>query len=100
MIDTCVCCGKPIPEGRQICPDCDDTRSLIERLKERIAYLEGSLDDKCDICVRRERTKTIQEFECRMALHFGTYTDKDTITVHELFKLIGKISEKILEEQK
>lgn len=21
--DTCVCCGREIPEGRQVCPDCE-----------------------------------------------------------------------------
>lgn len=22
-MNTCVCCGAPIPEGRQVCPQCD-----------------------------------------------------------------------------
>ena len=22
--DRCVCCGEIIPEGRQVCPDCED----------------------------------------------------------------------------
>ena len=22
-METCICCGEPIPEGRQICPDCE-----------------------------------------------------------------------------
>ena len=22
--NTCVCCGSPIPEGRQVCPECED----------------------------------------------------------------------------
>ncbi len=21
--DTCVCCGEPVPEGRQVCPQCE-----------------------------------------------------------------------------
>lgn len=21
--ETCICCGKPIPEGRQVCPKCE-----------------------------------------------------------------------------
>ena len=21
--ETCICCGQPIPEGRQICPKCE-----------------------------------------------------------------------------
>ena len=22
-MDTCICCGEPIPEGRQVCPNCE-----------------------------------------------------------------------------
>lgn len=24
MTNTCVCCGKTIPEGRQVCPVCEN----------------------------------------------------------------------------
>ena len=24
-MNTCVCCGAPIPEGRQVCPQCEDS---------------------------------------------------------------------------
>ena len=23
MDNTCVCCGAPVPEGRQVCPQCE-----------------------------------------------------------------------------
>lgn len=23
MVDTCVCCGAPVPEGRMVCPQCE-----------------------------------------------------------------------------
>lgn len=23
MIDTCVCCGEYVPEGRMVCPQCE-----------------------------------------------------------------------------
>lgn len=23
MVDTCVCCGAPVPEGRMVCPICE-----------------------------------------------------------------------------
>ena len=23
MSDTCVCCGREVPEGRQVCPSCE-----------------------------------------------------------------------------
>lgn len=22
-VDTCVCCGQPVPEGRMVCPICE-----------------------------------------------------------------------------
>ena len=22
-METCICCGEPIPEGRMVCPDCE-----------------------------------------------------------------------------
>ena len=22
-MDTCICCGAPVPEGRQVCPNCE-----------------------------------------------------------------------------
>jgi hypothetical protein len=25
-LDRCVCCGAPVPEGRQICPNCERGR--------------------------------------------------------------------------
>ena len=38
-MNSCVCCGKIIPEGRQICPNCDaDEKKLTD--KETIKALE------------------------------------------------------------
>lgn len=30
--DRCACCGEPIPEGRQVCPTCEQDDNLIDRL--------------------------------------------------------------------
>lgn len=27
-MNTCVCCGEPIPEGRQVCPTCEDAYQI------------------------------------------------------------------------
>lgn len=35
--DRCVCCGDIIPEGRQVCPQCNAMECAIEALKEHIA---------------------------------------------------------------
>ena len=24
VADTCVCCGEPVPEGRMVCPSCEE----------------------------------------------------------------------------
>lgn len=42
MDDTCICCGAIIPEGRQICPQCEDALNGYE--------VEGA------------KTKTIKKF--------------------------------------
>lgn len=26
VADTCVCCGAPVPEGRMVCPICEEGR--------------------------------------------------------------------------
>ena len=32
QVDTCVCCGCPVPEGRMVCYNCEkDTASLLEK---------------------------------------------------------------------
>ena len=44
MIDRCVCCGEIIPEGRQICPLCEQgkTPKLGKGVKfERIRRITG-----------------------------------------------------------
>ena len=28
-VDTCVSCGVPIPEGRQVCPDCEHRKDVL-----------------------------------------------------------------------
>ena len=33
MNNTCICCGEPIPEGRQVCPECEKSKKdHIEKL--------------------------------------------------------------------
>lgn len=28
--ETCICCGEPIPEGRQVCPSCEKEYEEVE----------------------------------------------------------------------
>jgi hypothetical protein len=45
MIDRCVCCGSEIPEGRQVCPRCED-------ICNRCQYEDTVM---CDSCLKRDR---------------------------------------------
>ena len=51
MVDRCVCCGEIIPEGRQICPLCEQGKTpklgngvKFERIRRITGYLVGTLD--------------------------------------------------------
>ena len=51
MVDRCVCCGEIIPEGRHICPLCEQGKTprfgkgvKFERIRRITGYLVGTLD--------------------------------------------------------
>lgn len=45
MTDTCVCCGREIPEGRQVCPTCE---SIEKSTVKSPLYLCNQ--KRCDDC--------------------------------------------------
>ena len=50
----------------------------------------------CDSRIQEARADTVREMQDRLAMHFGTYRPDETIKVHDMFKLIEKISNEIL----
>lgn len=44
------------------------------------------------------RAKAVDEVKLRLAMRFGTYTDKDMTPIEDLFSLIDQIAEKMKEE--
>lgn len=40
----------------------------------------------------------IRDFQNKVAMHFGTYTDKDEVKILDVVKLMNQIAEKMLEE--
>lgn len=49
MEDRCVCCGRVIPEGRQVCPICaadlpPQARKTVERLEEFGIDIQASIE--------------------------------------------------------
>lgn len=39
MDETCVVCGKPVPEGRQVCPSCEQKKGCVPDDQKTMAYL-------------------------------------------------------------
>ena len=74
--------------------------ALIRRQKAQLVEQMLTVDAECDKCIAEAKAEAIRTLQDRLAMHFGTYTDKDTVSVRDVFKLISKISEDILEEQK
>lgn len=48
--------------------------------------------------LKTERADTLQELQCRVAMHFGTYLATDEVPITEVFKLLSKIEKEMLEE--
>ena len=45
MMDRCVCCGFPVPEGRQVCPGCEGKAEPDVILKDgTLLYLRVASD--------------------------------------------------------
>lgn len=69
-----------------------------ERLKAQkyMAYPDG----RVEMIPNAESVKadTVSNLKARMAIQFGTYTGKDTIPIKELFDVLDKVCEEILDE--
>jgi hypothetical protein len=64
-----------------------ETRGIVYNVREKF-YKIGYSDAKAD---------TVRDIEIKFAMHFGTYTGGDTIKVSEVFKLLSKFAEEMLE---
>ena len=65
-----------------------------ERLKKAYAHYEETTG------LKQVRADTVQKLQDSIAVHFGTYTDKDTVKVVEVFKLLERVGREILEGEK
>lgn len=64
-MDTCVCCGQPVPEGRMVCPECE-TESFERSIKmDGIQAQIASVEARC-----KSNSHRIDELEAdNKALH-------------------------------
>ena len=79
-----------------------NVEELIVTLKMNDApYPEGLqiVHDFCEKGKREVKANTLKDIQTKFAMRFGTYTPKDTIKVSDVFKLLGKFKEELLEEE-
>ena len=50
MNERCVCCGAIIPEGRQVCPSCEETHGKITKI-ETCFYDKEEIFENCTVQV-------------------------------------------------
>ena len=76
----------------------------IERLREKavrnLENLKAVLEEREE---RNEKTivaDTVSEFQTKVAMRYGTYTDKDMTPITEVFRLLDQIAKEMLEGNK
>ena len=51
MNNTCICCGTIVPEGRQICPQCEDSlknykpKGVKTKKIKKFKFIQLTIDD-------------------------------------------------------
>lgn len=51
----------------------------------------------CQKQAKKAKADTVRKMQDMVAVHFGTYTDKDTVKVLDVFRLLDKIANEMLE---
>lgn len=70
-----------------------------ERLKDSLVNAYKTIEEQVDESYEYGKTDTVQVIQDKFALHFGTYTDKDTVKVVDVFKLISQFTNEVLENE-
>ena len=81
----------------------NDMSDTIEQLTEENERLRAERDtfevynaelqEECEYI----KADTVSDIRARVAVHFGTYTDKDQVKIADVFKLIDQIAKEMLE---
>lgn len=90
---------------RKLDRDNDMWRETVERLISTMKMYdvpcpEGLqiFSDFCEKCKREAKVNTLKDMHLRFAMHFGTYRREDSIKVSDVFALLEKFTEEMLEE--
>lgn len=71
-----------------------DKEELIKALQyDRDQYRKGYEDGV------QAKADTVRDIQTKFAMHFGTYRSEDSIKVSEVFALLSKFAEEMLEEE-
>jgi len=58
MNNTCICCGGLVPEGKQVCPNCEQAPKVNERFIIGID-INGPEDEACIVVCKRSGRGTV-----------------------------------------
>lgn len=75
MTDTCVCCGRAVPEGRMVCPECEiESLERSVKMDDGLAVKVAEIDERC-----KSNTHRIDELAA------------DNKALHELASSVSKL---------
>jgi hypothetical protein len=101
-----ICNNKGVDCGKEKCPvykvPTADVVPIEEVAKEfTCVFGQPHKVSDCPINEEIEKSKayTVQEMQLRFARHFGTYTDKDEVKILEVFRLLSKFANEIMEDK-
>jgi hypothetical protein len=79
----------------------NDKAELKHQIQEEIVEDDINLFDEYTRMlhegIRKAKANTVQQIQLKMAMHYGTYTDKDMTPITEVFSLLDQIAKEMLE---
>ena len=73
---------------------------LGKQTMPNLLSLEGEAARLYTQIQNKVKADTVRKMQDMVAVHFGTYTDTDTVKVLDVFRLLGKIAKEMLEGAK
>lgn len=77
MTDYCICCGRDVPEGRMVCPICEENaiqgkeRGDRHKMKKEIVFMDEDTLTKKEL----QNTVTQEQTEERMKMYYDKWEE-------------------------
>jgi hypothetical protein len=84
--------AKALEENKRLTEECERLTKKIEMSEAAYQGLQFALS----VCANQVKADTVREIKTRFALRYGTYTDKYMTPITEVFWLLDRIANEIL----